>query len=337
MPELVPLGALVREAEGPGGLADRAGLEHPLLAVDLTDAGPLAPDAVGRLAQQLHGLAAVVAGVTAPGDAGTWDHLVDLTVTADEIEGIERNVRTVPRASISLVLLLRGQPTRTLDEGLAAESAVYSTLQGGPEFAAWRARHVRSGTADDGTATVRAVRRDGVLHVTLTRPDVHNAFNTRMRDELHQALMVAVADPSLRVHLDGAGPSFCSGGDLDEFGDLPDPATAHVTRLDRSVGRLLGRLGPRVEATLHGACLGSGIELPAFAGRVVARTGSTFGLPELGLGLIPGAGGTVSLTRRAGRHAVARLVLSGTPVDATTAHAWGLVDELDTEATRPRG
>jgi enoyl-CoA hydratase/carnithine racemase len=70
------------------------------------------------------------------------------------------------------------------------------------------------------------------------------------------------------------------------------------------------------------------VELPAFAHRVVATRDATFGLPEVGLGLIPGAGGTVSLPRRIGRHRTARLGLSGAAIDAATALEWGLVDEI---------
>jgi enoyl-CoA hydratase/carnithine racemase len=83
-----------------------------------------------------------------------------------------------------------------------------------------------------------------------------------------------------------------------------------------------------VTARLHGACYGSGIELPAFADRVVAASDTRIALPELGLGLIPGAGGTVSLPRRIGRHRTAWLALSGAAIDATTALGWGLVDEV---------
>jgi enoyl-CoA hydratase/carnithine racemase len=154
--------------------------------------------------------------------------------------------------------------------------------------------------------------------------------NTALRDQLVEALLVASADPSIeRVVLDGAGPSFCSGGDLAEFGTLPDPATAHLVRLTRSPARLLAELGPRVEARLHGACIGAGIELAAFAGRVVARPDTVISLPEVGLGLIPGAGGTVSLPRRIGRHRTAELALTGSPIDAATARHWGLVDAID--------
>jgi enoyl-CoA hydratase/carnithine racemase len=77
---------------------------------------------------------------------------------------------------------------------------------------------------------------------------------------------------------------------------------------------------------LHGACAGSGIELPAFAGSVAARPGTRIWLPELAMGLIPGAGGTVSLPRRIGRGRTAWMALSGRPVDVPTALEWGLVD-----------
>ena len=94
-------------------------------------------------------------------------------------------------------------------------------------------------------------------------------------------------------------------------------------------GRLIHTLKHRITAHLHGACMGSGIELPAFAGRVLAAADTRIALPEIQLGLIPGAGGTVSLPRRVGRHRTALLALSGTVIDAPTALGWGLVDELE--------
>jgi len=176
---------------------------------------------------------------------------------------------------------------------------------------------------------VRVQRSVDRLLVTLTRPSVHNAFSARMRDELVEALAIAQTDPSIAtVVLDGDGPSFSSGGDLDGFGSRPDPATAHIVRLERSPARAMADVGPRVEARLHGACLGAGIELAAFAGRVVATPDAAIGLPEVTLGLVPGAGGTVSVTRRIGRHRTALLALTGKTVDAATALTWGLVDEV---------
>jgi enoyl-CoA hydratase/carnithine racemase len=157
---------------------------------------------------------------------------------------------------------------------------------------------------------------------------VHNAFGRRVRDELADALTVALADAATEVLLAGDGPSFCSGGDLDEFGTFTSPPAAHVVRLTRSPARLMAALADRVTVHLHGACMGAGIELPAFAHRIVAAADTVIALPELSLGLVPGAGGTVSLPRRIGRQRTAWLALTGFTVDAATALRWGLVDEL---------
>ena len=120
--------------------------------------------------------------------------------------------------------------------------------------------------------------------------------------------------------LTGNGPSFCSGGDLAEFGTFSDPASAHLARTRYSPALTLdavtSRLGPACRAEVHGQVLGSGLEMAAFCGRVAASPDAVFGLPELSLGLIPGAGGTVSVTRRIGRWRTAYLVLSGATLDA---------------------
>jgi enoyl-CoA hydratase/carnithine racemase len=82
-------------------------------------------------------------------------------------------------------------------------------------------------------------------------------------------------------------------------------------------------------AYLHGACIGAGIEMTAFAGHLIAAQGTTFALPEVGFGLVPGAGGTVSMPRRIGRQRTALLALSGQPIDAGLAHQWGLIDAIE--------
>ena len=153
---------------------------------------------------------------------------------------------------------------------------------------------------------------------------------------IRDRLEVARADGSITsVELRGTGPAFCAGGDLDEFGAFADPASAHVVRLEHSVGRALAVLGDRLTAYVHGACYGSGIELPAFAATLVADPDARFALPELELGLVPGAGGTVSLTRRIGRHRTAWLGLTGRAIDAATARSWGLVDRVEPVAPAP--
>jgi enoyl-CoA hydratase/carnithine racemase len=220
-------------------------------------------------------------------------------------------------------------PTRA---GVITESLAYSTLQSGPEFARW--------LAERGPATVPAIpepvraERDGnCLHVRFNRPQRHNAFSTDMRAALLEALEVARLDLSVtEVVLTGNGPSFCSGGDLAEFGTFADPASAHLARTRYSPAlvfdELTARLGRNCRAEVHGQVLGSGLEMAAYCGWVRAHPDTLLGLPELSLGLIPGAGGTVSINRRIGRWRTAYLVLSGRTIDPPTALRWGLIDAV---------
>jgi enoyl-CoA hydratase/carnithine racemase len=293
-------------------------MDAPVVVVDL-DADP---------EPEFHvAVPAVILGLSADDRLGAPCDVV-LAHGDGRVDAIIETARRNPIASVAFVQLLRSAEARSLDDGILAESAVYSSLQAGPEFRAWReSRSIRE-RPDEGDAV--QLRRDGdVLHITLDRPHVRNALNTKMRDQLVDALDLAVADDAIdQVHLWGEGEAFCSGGDLDEFGSFPDPATAHLVRIQQSVGRRIAAIAERVTAHLHGACLGSGIELPAFARRVVADPTTSIGLPELSLGLVPGAGGTVSLPRRIGRQRTALLGLTGAHIDAETALAWGLVDSI---------
>ena len=323
----VPLDALIGAVAGTSGARPWLEADAPgALVVDL-DAGRLGAEPIPAL----HGgVRAVVVGVTAAAHDGSHSaaEICDVVMSPGDpgLDAVLATVRAFPRAATALAVLLRVAPHRSSDAGFTAESAVYSALQAGPEFAAWRAARRRRDRPPEGDPV--AVERDGdVLTITLDRPHVRNALSTAMRDRLVDAFGLASADPSIvDVRLRGAGRDFCSGGDLDEFGTSPDPATAHLVRLQQSVGRSIAAVAGRVTAEVHGACIGSGIELPAFAGTVVAAPSARFALPEVSLGLIPGAGGTVGLPRRIGRHRTARLALTGEVIDAQTALAWGLVD-----------
>ena len=266
-------------------------------------------------------------------ELGTWPAVVagpaswcDVAPDADVARAVAGN----PLASVSLAVLLRQHPG-----SLAAESAVYSLLQGGPEFTAWRSERPRRDRCAPAPAPAVEVSRSGeVLSIMLNRPSVHNVFNSAMRDGLSEALTIALGDPSISVEIRGNGPTFCSGGDLDEFGQRPDPATAHITRLTRSPARMMAALAARTTVYMHGACRGGGVELAAFAGRIIAAPDTTFGLPEVSLGLIPGAGGTVSVPARVGRRRAAMLALSGRPIDADEALSWGLIDQIRSDQIR---
>lgn len=216
--------------------------------------------------------------------------------------------------------------------GIITESLAYSTLQSGPEFTRWLAERGPA-TVPDLPDPVCSERDGGTLRIRFNRPARHNAFNTDARAALLEALTVALLDDTVtEVVLGGNGPSFCSGGDLGEFGTFDDPAAAHVARTRHSpalaLDELTCRLGRACRAEVHGQVLGSGLEMAAFCGWVSCHPDAVLGLPELALGLVPGAGGTVSVTRRIGRWRTAYLVLSGRTVDAVTALGWGLVDEI---------
>ena len=316
------LAGVLSTASGVDRLASEAG---PIVVVSApADVGPMVP---APLAPCVVALDAADAG-DVPADVLA---AVDVVATGDELDAIVATAERNPQAATALATLLRASERADVAGGLLAESAVYGVLQAGSEFARWRAATpVRTRRPETGSP-VRVERDGDVLHVELCRPHVRNALDARLRDALAEALLVAHADPTLRVELTGAGAAFCAGGDLDEFGSRADPATAHLVRLSRNVGWLLHQIRDRVHVTVHGACIGSGIELPAFAASVAARPGATFALPEVSLGLIPGAGGTVSLPRRIGRHRTAWMALTGRTIDTATALAVGLVDAVRPE------
>jgi enoyl-CoA hydratase/carnithine racemase len=274
----------------------------------------------------------------------------DATFTLSEAESADRRVVTVqslddalanlttrcdrwPQAAAVCDDVLRSaDPAASVFGGVITESLAYSTLQSGAEFARWLDERgpVQMPVLED---PVQAERRGGTLLIRFNRTRRHNAFTTDARAALLEALEVARLDDSVtEMVLSGNGPSFCSGGDLAEFGTFVDPASAHLARTRHSpalaLAELTERLGAACRAEVHGQVLGSGLEMAAYCGHVRCHPDATIGLPELALGLIPGAGGTVSITRRIGRWRTAYLVLSGTTIDATTALAWGLVDEV---------
>ncbi len=264
--------------------------------------------------------------------AGTDDSHLDLAdvIATNDTDMFEINdsLEIAPLACTSLALLMRGAEARSVEEGLIAESATYSLLQAGPEFAAWRETNPPKAVWLESSDPIVVAIDENQTTITFNRPHKHNAFSTQMQSQLVDALAATTANKEMRIRIIGKGPSFCSGGDLDEFGTRPDVATAHITRLTRSAGRLLAQLSDRTEFHIHGACMGAGIELPAFASRITAHPDTLISLPEIRLGLIPGAGGTASLPRRIGRHRTTLLGLTARTISAQTALDWGLIDAI---------
>ena len=246
------------------------------------------------------------------------------------IDALADRIARQPVASAVAAQVLRMSLALDFAQALVLESLAYSVLLASAEFRAWRAANpARSRPASDAARVV--VGQDGPsLTVELNRPDARNAVDARMRDELVEALEFAQVHPDQPpVILSGRGPAFSAGGDLDEFGQADDAGHAHLIRTLRAPARLVHAMRDRVTARLHGACIGAGIEVPAAAGRVIAQEGTIFRLPEVSMGLIPGAGGTASVPRRIGRRRACYMAISGAEIDLPTARAWGLVDEVD--------
>jgi len=256
--------------------------------------------------------------------------LVVVPNLAGALKDLEAALEARAHTAAVLARLLRTTADLPLEAALEIESLAYGTLLGGAEFADWLARRGSAGSQTPGPDPVLLQRDRDSLTITLNDPKRHNAYSAHMRDALLEALAVPLLDDSITsVELRGAGKSLCSGADLGEFGQSRDLPAAHLLRTRQHVGRALANLGGKVHVRAHGACIGAGIEIPAFAARITAAPGAFFRLPELSMGLIPGAGGTVSIPRRIGRWRTLYMVLSGVDIRAARAVRWGLADTLE--------
>jgi enoyl-CoA hydratase/carnithine racemase len=178
-------------------------------------------------------------------------------------------------------------------------------------------------------ATIRYEKRGAVAVVTLDRPEVLNAYDVGMRDDLFAALGAADDDPEVRaLVLRGSGPAFSTGGDVREFGTAPSPSVARAVRWRRDVwGRLLALRAGTV-AAVHGWAVGGGMEMALLCDLRVAADDARFALPETGIGMIPGVGGTQTLPRSAGLGRALDVVLGGRALDARAAAAAGLLHRV---------
>ncbi len=170
----------------------------------------------------------------------------------------------------------------------------------------------------------------GVGWLTLNRPDVHNAVNLRMRDELWTAFQAVRDDPDLRVLvIRGAGDrAFSSGADISEFGTAPSYVEARRARQERDVWALMLSLDCPLIAAIQGWALGAGLEMSLFCDIRLCSPDAKFALPEVDLGYIPSAGGTQTLARAIARGPAAEMILTGNLVDAQEAYRVGLVNRI---------
>lgn len=305
---------------------------HSLLLLDFSDSDIVQiAQHCGQLRQTLSRIACPVIAVAPTGDSSALAESVDVVVSSHkEAESLAVNILQHPLTAMTLVQLLRHNENASLDDGLLAESLAFATLQGSAEFSNYLKHRTQPATVPGyAEPAVLAERHNDTLHLTLNRPEQHNAYSIAVRDALYEGLEIQANDPSVRTTIiRGAGACFCTGGALEEFGLADNIATAHAIRSTRHVGRLIAMQAEKIECHLHRACIGSGIELPAFAARVVAHKNTYFQLPEITMGLIPGAGGTVSILRRIGRQRLGYLALSAKRIKAETALDWGLIDEI---------
>lgn len=256
--------------------------------------------------------------------ASRLDAVVESPVTLDMLM---RSVSAAPLTAGVVVQLLRALEGCSLDSALVQESMAYGLLQGSAEHARWLGTRPVPTPAAPGIVHVGRV--DDRLELVLDRAMARNAIDTSMRDALYEAFMVASLDLSITaVTLRGAGKAFCTGADLGEFGTTRDPALAHDIRMRTLPARALIGCRERLSVHVQGACIGAGLEMAAFATRLSAAPDAWFQLPELAMGLLPGAGGCVSVSRRIGRQRAALMILSGRRISARTALLWGLIDDI---------
>jgi enoyl-CoA hydratase/carnithine racemase len=171
---------------------------------------------------------------------------------------------------------------------------------------------------------------DRVAWITLNRPEAMNALSVAMRVALPRAIREAEADPDVRVVvLRGAGErAFCAGADIKEFVEVPSPPEYRQQRAHDSWIRPFDEARKPILASIHGVCLGGGLEIALACDIRIAAEDALFGLPETGLGIMTGVGGSQRLPRVVGMGAALDMILTGERISAARAREIGLVTRL---------
>lgn len=308
--------------------SDWRGDRRPLLIVDLAEwpedvkLAPLPPKPVIAVGPAKHAQAARADALD--GEVATLSLLLS-------------KIEQAPQASAMLVQLLRSIEGLEPARALPLESMAFAALQGGSEFAVWLAGCKPAPFSPSGE--VRVSREGGTLNVLMDRPVALNAIDRLMRDALFEAFSLAALDPGItKVRLRGRGACFSVGADLAEFGTTRDPVAAHGIRSVTLPAYPMAKRAEIYDVHVQGGCVGSGLEIAAFAGRLTASANAWFQLPETGMGILPGFGGCVSIPRRMGRQRATGLMLSGKRISAKAALRLGLIDAiLDEPAADERG
>ncbi len=172
-------------------------------------------------------------------------------------------------------------------------------------------------------------KEPGIGIITINRPEVRNALNRIVFSELEDVLRSVRRDEEIRaVIVTGAGDAFVAGADIEEMSTLESISGWMTSRRHQSVLDDLERLGKPSIAAMNGAALGGGLELAMACTIRVASEKAKIGLPELGLGILPGFGGTQRLMRTVGYAKAAELVLTAAVISAEESYRIGLVNHV---------
>ncbi len=182
----------------------------------------------------------------------------------------------------------------------------------------------------NGFETVIYEKKDDIAYVTLNRPHALNVYNIQMRDDLYQVLSAIKDDPEAKVVIfKGAGEkAFCAGADLNDFLSAPSPIIARQVRFGRDVWSLFLSIPQPIVAAVHGYVLGSGIEMALCCDIRIASEDAKFGLPEVGLGILPAAGGTQTLPRAIGVARALEMLLANRRLSSQEAYMMALVNQV---------
>lgn len=182
--------------------------------------------------------------------------------------------------------------------------------------------------------TIIYEKKDGIGYITLNRPQALNAVNIKMRDELYEVLPAIDDDPEVMVGIiKGAGDrGFSAGADITEFGTTPSQTIARQIRWERDLwGQFLSVSKPLI-AAIHGFALGAGVEMSMCCDIRIASDDARFGLPEVGIGMVPTAGGSQTMPRLVWRGMCTAPIITGEMISAAEALRIGLINKIVTRA-----
>jgi enoyl-CoA hydratase len=180
---------------------------------------------------------------------------------------------------------------------------------------------------------VAEMRENGVLVITINRPDKLNALNKKTIDELHEALLDAENDNEVKVIImTGSGSkAFIAGADIAEFSEFSVEEGRSLSATGQfKLFNFVENYSKPVIAAINGFALGGGLELAVACHIRVASDNAKMGLPEVSLGLIPGYGGTQRLAQLVGKGKAFEMITTGDMIGAEDALKWGLLNYVTT-------